>query len=50
VVNNPDSSRSALQIAAKKLASLDADGYPISKVWIQYPRLCEEAVRRGLLL
>lgn len=49
VVNDSNSSRRTRQLATRKLATLDADGYPIGDVWIQYPKLCEEAVSRGLL-
>ena len=50
VVNNSKCSRRLRGMATQRLATLDADGYPIGDVWIQYPRLCEEAVSRGLLL
>jgi len=49
VVNNPDSCLRTRRAATQKLAILDANGYPIGDVWIQYPKLCEEAVSRGLL-
>lgn len=49
VVNSSNSSRRAREKAVQDLACLDTDGYPIGDVWIQYSKLCEEAVIRGLL-
>lgn len=49
VVSSPDSRQKARLMATQKLATLDTNGYPISDIWIQYPKLCEEAMGRGLL-
>ena len=49
VVNNLNCSQRIRRKAIETLATLDANGYPIGDVWIQYPKLCEEAVSRGLL-
>ena len=35
--------------AEKKLSTLDVEGFSISKTFPKYPRLCAEAMKRGLL-
>ncbi len=50
VINDSNASHQSRVLAIQKVSTLDADGYPIGDVWIQYPKLCEEAVNRGLLV
>ena len=49
VINNPNCAKRVRVKAIQNVSILDANGYPIGDVWIQYPKLCEEAVSRGLL-
>lgn len=50
VINDINASHRLQAIAEEKLTTLDVEGFSISKEFPRYSKLCEEALRRGLLL